>query len=155
VVGQFADFLSSATSTEIPWDKIKASSLYATIGRILEGNALPAINVAMLCLNNLLKSAPSEVALEFFGDFTGGPIMPWFMPKTTQRLRQRLDWVGRDSRHFFGSISLSDRVVPTVVSPFDRHVFGVMKSYGRQQWRHTVYANEGERTIGTQMREIW
>jgi hypothetical protein len=60
------------------WDSMgqdRSPSLYAAIGQILKGEELPAINVAMLCLKNLLESASSEVALELFGDFTGRPFI--------------------------------------------------------------------------------
>jgi hypothetical protein len=64
--------------------------LYAAIGRILEGNAFPPINVAMLCLNNLLKSAPSEIALELFGDFTGGRLSAKYSVTLRQRALLRI-----------------------------------------------------------------
>jgi hypothetical protein len=38
----------------------RSPSLYGAIGQILKGEELPAINVAMLCLQNLLESAPSD-----------------------------------------------------------------------------------------------
>jgi hypothetical protein len=37
------------------------------------------------------------------------------------------------------------------LQPLDRRVFGVMKSYGRQQWRRNYHANEGGKTTRAQM----